>query len=50
MNTLLEINILYIRKIRIKLSLSSNGIRIKVFDKSNTLVNKFPTMISVAKH
>jgi len=35
---------------RLKMSLRTQGVKIKIFDKSNNLVNKFPTMISVAKH
>ena len=35
---------------RLKLSLISHGISVKVFDNSNNLVNEFPTMKSVAKH
>jgi group I intron endonuclease len=35
---------------RLKMSLRTHGVKVKIFDKSNNLVNKFPTMISVAKH
>jgi len=35
---------------RLKLYLRSHGVSVKVFDKSNKLVNEFPTIISAAKH
>lgn len=35
---------------RLKLSSRSTGIKVKIFDKSNNLVNEFPTMTSAAKY
>jgi group I intron endonuclease len=35
---------------KLKLSLRSHGIPIKVFDKSNNLIQQFPTMTSAAKY
>jgi hypothetical protein len=35
---------------RLKMSLRTHGVKIKVFDKFNNLVNKFPTIISVANY
>jgi hypothetical protein len=35
---------------RLKLSSISRGVTIEVYDKSDKLVNKFPTTISVAKY
>jgi NUMOD1 domain len=35
---------------RLKISSRCNGVSIKVFDKSNNLVNQFPTIKSAAKH
>jgi len=35
---------------RLKMSLRTHGVKIKIFDKYNNLVNTFPTIISVAKH
>jgi hypothetical protein len=35
---------------RLKMSLRTHGVKVKIFDKFNNLVNTFPTMISVAKH
>jgi hypothetical protein len=37
-------------EIRLKLSLRSHGVSVEVFDKSNSLVNKFPNMANVALH
>ena len=35
---------------RLKMSLRTHGVKVKILDKYNNLVNKFPTMTSVAKH
>jgi group I intron endonuclease len=35
---------------RLKLSLRSHGVNVKVFDKSNNLVKEFPTITSTAKY
>lgn len=35
---------------RLKLSSRSAGVKVKIFDKSNNLVNEFPTMTSAAKY
>ena len=35
---------------RLKLSSRSGGIKVKIYDKSNNLVNEFPTMTSAAKY
>jgi len=35
---------------RLKLSLRSHGLSVKVFDKSNNLIKQFPTITSVAKY
>ena len=32
------------------MSLRTRGVKIKIFDDSNNLVNIFPTMVSTAKH
>jgi hypothetical protein len=34
---------------RLKLSYRSSGIKVKIFDESNNLINEFPTMMSAAK-
>jgi group I intron endonuclease len=35
---------------RLKISSRSHGVKVKVFDKSNNLINEFPTIINAAKH
>jgi group I intron endonuclease len=35
---------------RLKMSLRNHGVKVKVFDKLNNLINEFPTIISVAKY
>jgi len=35
---------------RLKLSERVKGINVKIFDKSNNLINEFPTITSAAKH
>jgi rRNA-processing protein FCF1 len=35
---------------RLKMSLRTQGVKVKVFDKSYNLINEFPTIISVAKY
>lgn len=35
---------------RLKLSLRANGVKVKVFDQSNNLINQFSSMNSAARH
>jgi len=35
---------------KLKISLRSHGVSVKNFDKSNNLINEFPTILSAAKH
>jgi len=35
---------------KLKMSLRAGGVSVKIFDKSNNIVNMFPTMLSAAKH
>lgn len=35
---------------RLNLSSGSPGVKVKIFDKSNNLINEFPTLTSAAKH
>lgn len=35
---------------RLKLSLRSHGVNVKIFDKSNKLVKEFPTITSIAEY